>query len=193
MTQLIGITGKARHGKDTVARLLVERGFKRQAFADRLKLTLATLTGEDVSLYHDDVAKEQICPALGVTRRQAMQDFGDGMRQLFGDNVWVDAVLSTWESEGFPNTVISDVRYTSEAYEVLGADGVVLEVHRPGAPALTADAAKHISEQGVKSDTVAYVIVNDGSLEDLGRKVDKFLAWLSGVEWNVDSEGGHVG
>ena len=51
---LIGITGPARSGKDTVAGFLIEQGFHRVSFADPLKAGVAAIVGEpaELSLIH---------------------------------------------------------------------------------------------------------------------------------------------
>jgi hypothetical protein len=56
--KLIGVHGKARSGKDTVARILGdEHGFVRTAFADPLKAASAVLFGWPVDLAFSDEIK----------------------------------------------------------------------------------------------------------------------------------------
>ncbi len=178
MTKLIGLTGKARCGKDTVAAMLAEYGYEGWAFADHLKSTLAHLMGEDVKLYHHDVHKEREVSWWPVSRRRAMQDFGNGLRKIFGESFWVDLLFSRWEDRSYPNLVVKDVRYDNEAQAVLDRLGVMVHVVRPGHEGLKGAAAQHVSEQGVSDDLVDYVIHNDGTLADLRCKVHDFVEWL---------------
>lgn len=165
--RLIGLTGRAGAGKDTAAAALVDAGYCQVAFADKLKRIVAELAGEPVQNFYDRELKEAECPALAMTRRRALQEVGNEMRRVIHQGVWVNAVMHQWHNLGRPHTVISDVRYDSEAQAIIDNGGVVILIERPGAPALSGAAAQHISERGVSLDLIETAIVNDGSVEQL--------------------------
>lgn len=172
---LIAITGRARHGKDTLAKAFIEAGYRRTAFADALKEVTALIADEPTHLYYDDTAKEAHCPQLGMTRRKALQLLGtEGIRSVFGPNIWVNRVLARWHKDGNAPIVITDCRFDNEAQLVRDAGGIVIKVVRPGAEEISTGAAGHASEAGVHDSLVDIEIFNDGTVGDLlaeGRKI----------------------
>lgn len=179
MKQLIGITGRARAGKDTAAKYLAETfPMRHRAFAEPLKLITAMLAGEPLGNFHDDVLKEQHCPALGMTRRKAMQIVGtDMIREHFGPDVWHRLLINEWVNLGCPPTVVSDVRFDNEAQALRAAGGIVVRIVRPG-EGLVGEAAQHISELGVSNHLVDFEIVNSGSRADLYVQLHKLMDFL---------------
>lgn len=177
MTKLIGITGLARAGKDTLAKGFIRAGYERKAFADALKEATAFIANEPTHLFFDDSTKEGYCEALGMTRRRALQSLGKGVRDSLGETTWVNRLLREWEDDGRPATVISDVRYLNEAQEIIKRGGIVIKVTRSGA-GLDGEAAQHESERGLPDDLITVFIVNNGSIGDLyveAAKVDKMV------------------
>lgn len=179
MKLLVGLTGYARSGKDTAAAYLAEIfQMDHRAFAENLKRITAILADEPVANFHDDVLKEQLCPALGMTRRKAMQVVGTEMvRERFGPDIWHTNLLNSWRAQGCGPTVISDVRFDNEARAVRNAGGVIVRIVRPGA-GLGGEAANHVSEQGVSEHLVDFTIVNDGSHAELYIKLHELMAAL---------------
>ena len=174
MPLLIGITGKARAGKDSFANALMREGFQRVAFADALKLATAVIADEPSHLFFDEFAKEQHTHALGMTRRKALQAVGKAVRDSLGEQVWVNRALSDWSSRGKPNTVITDVRYENEALAIRQRGGTVIRINREGA-GLAGELAQHESENRLPDDLVDIEVFNDGSLGDLHAEARKIL------------------
>lgn len=178
MIPLIGVTGLARAGKDSLARILVERhGYKRVAFADALKEAVAAIAGEPVILFHSDVSKEEFSTTLGTTRRKALQVVGAAVRDNLDEMVWVRRAVMKWNLAGCPPTVISDVRYENEAKAILELGGCIIKLNRPGA-GLTGEAAAHKSEAGIPGDLVTVEIQNDGTLGELAHEAHKLAAFV---------------
>lgn len=67
------------------------------------------------------------------------------------------------------NWIISDVRFKSEAKGIKDLEGIIVRVNREGA-----GAGNHISEVDLDDYSFDYVINNDGSMEDLLLKVKEF-------------------
>lgn len=164
MTTLIGFSGRSGAGKDTAAKALEPMGYKRDAFADPLKQMVAILAGEPVENFHDPVLKEQVCPALGVTRRRALQMVGNAMRNLFQENVWARSLVARWRAAGCPKTVVTDVRYDDEAQSLIDQGGKIVLLQRPDGSRLTGEAATDISEQGITPHLADAMIVNGEDL-----------------------------
>lgn len=202
---LIGLTGKARAGKDTVAARLVERhGFTRVAFADPLK---AAALGLDpyVRVEDDEVGPlREACgfqafhgssyyrlsrvvafagweAAKGVREvRRTLQRFGqEAVRENVADDAWITAAARTAGrilAEG-GSVVITDVRYPNELDAIASWGGFHLHVDRPG----LVSTDPHPSETALEPyyDDAQVVITNGGTLGDLGRAVDNAVAHLT--------------
>lgn len=181
--RLIGITGKARAGKDTFAAALIKAGYSRIAFADAVKRVTALIADEPEHLYFDDATKEQVSPSLGIPRRKAMQLVGtEAVRKTLGDNVWVDRALRAWVRDGRPSAVISDVRFDNEAQAILALGGHIVRIVRPDNVGLTGTEAAHVSEAGVSEDLIDIEVVNNGSIGDLHAEARKLVQLLAGDE-----------
>ena len=177
MTQLIGITGKARNGKDSLAAVFVRHGYKHLAFANSLKATCALIAREERWLWFNDETKEQTCDSLGMPRRDVLQKMGSAVRDNLGPNVWVNRLLGTWVKRGRVPAVISDCRYPNEAEAIKALGGIIIRVVRPGF-GLDGDAANHVSESGIPDDLVDIEIYNDGTLAELTAEALKIVNLL---------------
>jgi len=174
MTTLIGITGLARSGKDEFSKTFVKHGFKRAAFANALKTTVAYIANEDAPLYFDDVTKEEFSDALGMTRRSALQLMGSAVRDTLGVDTWVNRTIRGWKAQGRQPTVITDCRYPNEAEAIKAEGGIIVRIIRPGA-GLTGVQGAHESERGLPDDLVDIEITNDGSLGELAAEALKVI------------------
>lgn len=141
--RLIGITGPAGSGKDTVANFLVrEFGYSKFSFAAALKDVLAALFSWDRSLLEGDTEESRVWRDTEdafwsakfeskFTPRIAMQTIGtDLFRKLFNDDIWIYALenkLNTAFKES-TNVVITDVRFPNEIKLVKTLNGLMFEV-----------------------------------------------------------------
>ena len=165
---IIGLSGFARSGKDTVASFLPN--YSRRAFADKLREAIWRLnptleggmrTQEMVNLLGWDKAKTDF-PEL----RRLLQIIGTEVgRQMIDEDLWVK--LATDELEPEDRVVFTDVRFPNEASMIKALGGKVWRVNRPGVEALNS----HSSEHSMTSWNFDLVIENDGTFEDLRQKV----------------------
>ena len=165
---IIGLTGFARSGKDSVAKVLVDQyGFTRVAFADKIRELLYEINPivNDSNFTIQGVVNEygwEDAKVLFPEVRRLLQDLGVGARSLFGDTFWINQAIGAI-GVGQPNVVITDVRFKNEA-DTLKANGAELwRVKRSGIVAYN----RHISETDMDGYNVDQVFVNNGSLEDL--------------------------
>lgn len=195
--KLIGLTGKARAGKDTTAQFIgawaAEQGWswERVAFADPLKRSAAAALGapgdaieacnqlkqdgwfvtvEGPSLRGDvTVAKQRI------TGREFLQRYGtEAHRDIFGPEFWVEATeRRLGRMAGAVNiAVVTDVRFPNEAEMIRRHEGEVWQVVREENPdALSGGLEAHASEAGVPERLIDRVIINDHGLDHLEREV----------------------
>lgn len=183
MSILIGITGRAGAGKDTVADYLrTDYGFTPMAFADPLKAAASTLFNLPLEHFYDRDLKEAICPEWGMSPRHMAQRLGtEAMRGTFGQDFWIKRwIMEYGNMPAWMDVVVTDVRFNNEAQAIRDMGGMVLHIRRPGDGCLDGAAAAHASEAGVTYiSSYDKVLVNDGSIEDLYRKVDSLFAWDS--------------
>lgn len=173
---LIGLTGPARSGKDTVAEHLEEsHGFERYALAGPIKEMLHAGLGLSYTEMHSGV-KEDPLLRLGIDKspRQLMQTLGTewGRKHVHPD-IWLILAQLHWDQMrlfGRP-MVISDVRFENEAHWIR-MHGLLVHIVRPDAPRVSA----HSSEAGVERlVSLDHTIHNVGSINDLLEDVDELV------------------
>jgi len=193
---IIGVSGRKRHGKDEIALALAAHDFTRVAFADELKrfaMDIWDLSFEQV--YGSNEDKETVDERWGLSPRTILQQFGTQIGRNVHKETWVRRTFNIIEDAayfGFParlpdlaarrfqarhvtnatRWVIPDVRFPSEAEAVKAHGGVIIKVVRPS---IVSD-DMHDSEVGVDEVKEDYLIVNDGTLEDLRDKTNEILA-----------------
>lgn len=178
MTKLIGLTGLAGSGKDTVREILgYDHGYIGLAFADPLRGMLASLlqsAGHNPSWMVDREMKERDIPGLGVSYRLLAQTLGTEWGRYVDPNLWLKIAQSRIaQSESFERHVISDVRFANESNWVR-EHGFIVRIVRPGVEPVRG----HVSEDGASKLYCDYTIINDGSIEKLRTSVRRCLAQL---------------
>lgn len=167
---LIGLSGYARSGKDTVAELLcLNYGYKRVSFADPMRQALYVLSpkldnivrlSEYVDDYGWDVAKQN------QEVRRLLQVFGTEVgRKMFGLDFWIDIALK--DLSGDTQVVISDVRFPNEADAIAKLGGSMWRINRKNHSAVNG----HASEHAMDNYMFNHVIYNDETLDDLSDEV----------------------
>jgi len=144
---IVGICGLIGSGKGTVADILVENhGFKKIAFADRVKDGLATLFSWPRDLLEGDTDRSRLwrekpdefwSNELGkeITPRLLMQLFGtDCMRNGFNDNIWVNIVKQQLLADPGTHWVIPDARFANEVQMIKNMKGYVWQIRRGPLP-----------------------------------------------------------
>ena len=203
----MGVTGKARHGKDSIAdRLVARHGFKRMNFAGPLKEVLAKMNpiiGFDLyrpqSLIHLDTALKQYGGEDGVKKlypeyRRLLQQLGtEGIRSI-DEEFWIKAAAKMINAE--PNDarlVFTDCRLPNEAKAIQQAGmwgNYVLPLPDPTTELWTVHRdieplpgeQPHVSEQHVGKMGEQVEIENNGTIFDLNAVVDSHVRDLIEVE-----------
>ena len=178
MPVIIGISGRKRSGKDTVAGLIVGMLPKtsKTSFADPIKAMLKWGLGLSwAQLYGDQ--KEVMDVRYGRTPRELMQSLGtEWGRDLVGADVWVFGLKQLLDGQKGTTVVIPDVRFENEA-ALCRKYGYVIHVERPGLPVTDV----HRSEVGIAFHPDDRVILNDGSLAELKVEVEMILGLRDAV------------
>ncbi|MEW6770094.1 MAG: ATP-binding protein [Bacillota bacterium] len=168
------IVGHAGSGKDTVADYLVAKyGFKKYAFADKLK----------------EIASEMFPELVEKERRRVLQVLGQKLREI-EPAVWIDFLMGRIEREGAARVVITDCRYLNEFERCISSGFGPLFIDCPaeirrlrllkrdGVP-ISESEEQHASEREVRlimsKISKDCFITNVGTLRDLYFKIDKFI------------------
>ena len=175
---IIGFAGKMQVGKDTAADALVDRGWKKLAFADHLKRNVMTL----FDMTHDQMytweGKQTEDPRYDMSPRQILQWFGtDVIRENFPD-LWVQHMDKAIQPH--THVTICDIRFDNEAQFVLDNGGLVFEIQRPSLEPqgwfrklwhYVMKPVGHRSEKPISRHLVDFIIINDGSIKQLHQTV----------------------
>ncbi|MGC4928050.1 hypothetical protein [Streptomyces sp. DT117] len=180
---LIGLAGGARAGKDTAAEALLDAGWQRRAFADRLR---EFLYAADPLI--DGVEVPEFVPLRGEVDRHGwarVKEFSvivrglyqrtgtEAGRQIIGDNVWVDALFRDYEAWTRP-TVITDVRFRNEAAAIRERGGLIVQIVRPDQKPISE--AAHVSENSLAGFPFDAILINDTTPEALGHQLRTYAA-----------------
>ena len=197
-------SGQLANGKDMVsdrlAEKLNEKGKKwhRIAFASAVKSVFEDAFGVDRQFIEDWKRNPEPPPGFLKPVRQSLQFIGDGFRTI-KEQIWIEIALRD-ESR---KVIISDGRYFNEAKAVKAKGGINVLVYRPGyinndpnlseaqlKPLLEFCAEENLEDGPLKFQWLGvlfegevprdiehydFLIINDGTLEDLYNKVDNLL------------------
>ena len=138
---IVGICGLIGSGKGTVADILVEQGFTKVSFADKLKDGVATIFDWDRAMLEGDTDesrewREQTDDfwtqetGRTITPRVVLQEFGtECMREGFDNGVWV-SLLKKQMIDNPGNYVVPDVRFRNEQNMIRELGGEIWQVKR---------------------------------------------------------------
>lgn len=116
--------------------------------------------GKHITAFNDSGAE------LNVSNRVAQQLIGSEFGRTYQNDLWVSLL-----DMSAPKTVVADCRFDNEAEFIKNNKGVVIKVVNPR---VVSDDT-HISEKGVDEQYVDYTILNDGTVYDLHRKIDRIM------------------
>ncbi len=184
----IGIIGRARVGKDTAGKWLVDnRGYRRVAFADALKeaalkadpIVDVTEHGriDDLFMVVDDFGWEEAKDRYHEVRR-FLQELGAAVRAI-DEDFWLRAAMKKVveaNDAGVP-CVITDVRYPNEAASLKRAGFRLVFMERPGVPRMG-----HASENSLTPADADDYIHNAGDVDELHRMVESLWEDVYRVE-----------
>lgn len=189
---LIGLTGFARTGKDTVGKIFINKGYERYAFADPLKKACVEMFGIPLADFHDNDIKETTNKFWGFSPRVMAQLLGtEGSRNVFRQDIWIKRAEIEWvkyqqyavgENITFGENymkgmVITDARFENEA-DFIRKHGLLIHITRPGKTG-NVGINSHTSEKGIEFKPGDIFIENVGTLEDLEYKVNNVIQHMS--------------
>ena len=183
---VIGIAGKKRHGKDAVAKIIMnyakEHGHVavKRAMADPLKEECAKMIVEELAsnsscsfnltTYYEQVLADMNSDETKEKYRLLLQWWGTEFKRSIDPDYWVKR-LKVWLSVAknyVDLVVIPDVRFVNEIETVKQLGGIVIRVERPQLVQCDTHASEKLLDDYKNWDSV---IVNDGTLDELEQHV----------------------
>ena len=190
--KIIGLTGPAGSGKDTVRQMLEQNHHcSGLAFADPMRAMLAPLLdlcGVGNEWMTQRELKELPIPGLGQSYRVLAQRLGTEWGRSIDPDFWIKVAAASMAEvmniKGRDTVfVISDVRFDNEAQWVKDHGGVIWHIHRPSAQAVAA----HQSENGIRPELVDLNILNKYTLRELDGQVTQ-LGVLQMLRWQYECQ-----
>lgn len=175
---IVGISGKAGSGKDTIGDHLVSHyGFGKDGLSFPLKKAVLDIFSLEQEQIYDRIEREQpLANWPGWTGRKLLQYVAT---ELFRDNIdehiWLKSLCLRLDNK--PGLwVVTDIRFPNERVflkKLYGDNFVGIRVEREGHNGAPSGIPGHLSEKyEVDAD---HVIVNDGDLPSLYYKVDSIM------------------
>lgn len=205
MRSIIGFSGKARHGKDTVGSFFAESApkigvgeWEIDNFAKPVKEIVSKIFGVSLAFIEEWKAIDSPPPGWNKTMREALVFVGNGARN-FNPDVWVNHLVrrrsldNDEHRRSAPNLYITDVRYANEAKWIRSMNGgIVVRIHNPSAPLVATSRNPSEVELDKETDDLIragiigqvpasfgspfdYILYNDETLNDLKKKVQSEL------------------
>lgn len=179
---IVGITGKAGSGKDTVANELICRyGFERDTLAAPIKRFVADtfripwLVVDGANPLARQKREEQIATWPGWTTRKLLQFVGtELMRNNIDKDIWVKSLILRINEKPELNYVIPDIRFPNELQGLKDAfkdDFVMVKVVRNTTVTLNGISNHESEAYDLEGDVV---IENNGTLLEFQEKIRLF-------------------
>jgi hypothetical protein len=191
---IIGLSGYAKSGKDTVAEIIREiqpEKWEIKKFSGKLKQIASILLGMPEHLFENQDFKSEM---LGeewwknygdfyhqTTVRDFLQLLGtDAIRNGLHTNAWVNALMADYKPRKMDqynpsNWIVTDVRFPNEAEAIKDRGGVIIRIDRPGVEPVNA----HPSEIALDNWDFDYKIANVSDLVSLKQTVEVLLNKIS--------------
>lgn len=173
--KLIGISGLAHTGKDTLANFLKEKRKEIviESFATPIKEIMINYFGFTREQVYDQRLKEIEDKFWNITPRKLMQLIGTEMfRKNFRYDVWVKVFEKKILNNPNNFFVVADIRFNNEAEMVIRNNGIVIKILRNSDNVVN---MSHESEKGIDENLVHIFLDNNGDLNDLKKNANIIL------------------
>lgn len=200
--RVLGVAGQLANGKDTVAdyiyEIFVSRGCKnwqRRSFASNVKKIFCDVFLKTSEYIEEWKRKKEVPDDLDCTVRDGLQQIGDGFRKI-KSSIWIDLAF-----RDNVDKIISDVRYINELKKINSLGGFNILVVRPDMinddPNGSEAQLKPLAEWAITNPEIAFpsvaiqdnmiedypdglqyvdlILLNDGDVESLKRKIDSMF------------------
>jgi len=182
---IIGISGKAQHGKDTIGKFLAQELNKKKgitcvlmAYANELKNMVQKyfdLSYEQLWGSEKEVSDKRYIKPVDYdydrdnppywTAREIMQSFGEYFRSV-DYNFWVKHLFKIIDEKEYEHVIITDCRYPNEVNPVFERNGYHVRIHRD--LDLDTHGKEHSSETSLDGKfKIDFEVENNGTMDEL--------------------------
>lgn len=162
---IIGLVGRSRVGKDTVASALVAQGYTLHRLAQPIKDACASLYDWTPETMETDL-KECMDKRWGVSPRRAMVHLTHTMRMHMGPDFFTRRLFDTIKVG--EHIVIPDVRYEHDIQEIHRRGGMTIRITREHTP-------DHEFERHIDTLETTCTVTNNATTQELVKKVLNLL------------------
>jgi len=180
--KLIGLSGRAGSGKDTVANYLVKNyGYIKLSFGNVLKDIVSCIFGWPRDLLEGDTLESREFREkedkwwsnhlkIKITPRIALQKIGtDVFRMHFHQDIWL--LILKKQIIKYDKVVVTDIRFLNEYNMIKKIGGNIIKITRNN---IIKDL--HLSENILDGIKFKFIIHNNGTIEELYQNISIFLA-----------------
>jgi len=196
--KIIAIHGEMGAGKDTVGAMLAEMlrdgdqemAYK-QSFALTVKENISNMTGiemVDVNAPYANIVKdftreqkEMYLEDWGMTLGKMMQVYAtEAVRDNLHPDAWILSMKPKLTLSGV--NIITDLRFQNEIDWLTSVNGVKIKIIRNVEELKDGRDKSHASERGLADEHFDFIIINNGTLKSLRRRVGE-IYWKMRTEY----------
>ncbi|HWZ21745.1 MAG TPA: hypothetical protein VNW06_03780 [Cytophagaceae bacterium] len=193
----IALSGKAKTGKDTAAKLIRKvlrkkasvRNVSMVAFAEPIKsMVMFMFPKLDKKLvFGPSELRSKIIPGAfdkdgqPLTVRRALLDIGTMLGRSYKDDVWLDCFDSRFDDlQYYEGVIVTDVRFRNEFDHLKKKGFYLIRVKRN--TGTTINHSSEIDQEAIKDSEFDFVIDNNGTLKYLEVQVNSLVSGLMQIQ-----------
>jgi len=169
--KIIGLVARSRCGKDTVADYIISKyptvNIVKRKLAGPIKNAVKELYGFDDTYLETDLKDIKITK-YGCSPRDIMIKITKSIMELSGTDFFTNRLYDSISKNEI--TIISDVRYIHDIERIRENNGIVIKIERN-----MYDIIHHNNENNIDDLESDYIIVNNGTLEELYEQVTNII------------------
>jgi hypothetical protein len=184
----IAICGKAKSGKDTVAKIIGKELSKHDiiscnyvAFADPVKaiarIMFPTMPEEYLtgpSEYRSSVIPNAFKDQKQLTVRQLLIDIGTGLGRNYKPDIWLDVFdFNLNENKTHNAVILTDCRFLNEFRHIKNKGFKTLKITRDDCAII--NHSSETEQDNIPNSEFDFIVNNNGTLDDLNDQVRKFI------------------
>lgn len=169
--KIIGLVGRSRVGKDTVAEIIMEDlpEYELRRLSAPLKKAIKELYDFNVSQIETDL-KEKTDRRWNKTPRECIVSLTEYMMGYMGTDFFTKRLYGEVDLPEY--IIIPDVRYEHDIREIHNRGGIIIKVEK------THNTVRHPFEDNIDDMVGDFLIKNDGSIDDLQSNLRKQLVFM---------------
>ena len=182
MGRVIGVSGKARAGKDTLFSIAEADGFEKLSFAAELKRRAQVDLGL-TPVHTDGALKETILESLNHNSpRSFLIELGNLYRK-YRPSFWVDIVLAKIKENPEKDYMITDVRYPNEAEALKSVGALIVRLERhPSRDSMVDEKTKQSISETALDGYKGFDAILPGELNKVPQDLKNFWEGIKAVE-----------